>query len=89
MVYVDIHLYTYWPVSALLEAVHNRLQFFIVDWPVVLCGGDSLCMGPDYIDLFAYVDDMVLRKDTSNCLIATIGFHNCLEGSIELDEDGS
>ena len=46
-------------------------------------------MVPDWMKLFASVDDVVLRQDTSNCLIAGISFHNCLKGSIKLGEDGS
>ena len=42
----------------------------------------------NWIKLLASVDDMVLRQDTSNCLIASIGFHNCVKDSIELGEDG-
>ena len=43
----------------------------------------------NYMKLFASVDDMVLRQDTSNCLISSVGFSDCLEGSIELCEHGS
>ena len=39
--------------------------------------------------LFASADDMVLRQDTSNCLIASVSFHDCLKGSIEMCENGS
>ena len=42
-----------------------------------------------WIKLLASGDDMVLREDTSNCLIASIGFYDCRKGSIKLDEDGS
>ena len=43
----------------------------------------------NWMKLFASVDDVVLRQDTSNCLIARISFHDCLESSIKLSEDGS
>ena len=39
--------------------------------------------------LFASVDNVVLRQDTSNCLIARVGFYDCLEESIELCEERS
>ena len=42
----------------------------------------------NWMKLLASVDDMVLRQDTSDCLIASISFHNCLKGSIKLGEDG-
>ena len=41
------------------------------------------------MELLASVDAMVLRLDTSNCLIDSIGFHDCFKGSIELGEDES
>ena len=42
----------------------------------------------NWMKVLASVDDVVLRHDTSNCLIAGISFHDCVEGSIELGEDG-
>ena len=35
------------------------------------------------IKMFACIDDMVLTQDTINCIITSIGFHDCLEISIE------
>ena len=43
----------------------------------------------NWMKLLASVDDVVLRQDTSNSLIASISFHDCLKGSIELGEEGS
>ena len=37
--------------------------------------------------LFASVDIMVLRQDSSNCSIASVRFHDCLQGSIEVCKD--
>ena len=85
---VDVHLNTYQPVPAFPEAVHNSEQFFIMDWPVPLCGKEGFCVVLNWMKLLRFVDELVLRQDTSNCLIANIGFHNCLQGSIELSEDG-
>ena len=39
--------------------------------------------------LFAFIGDLVLRQDTSNCFIASFSFHDSLESGIELGEDGS
>ena len=39
--------------------------------------------------LFASVDRVVLKQETSNGLVASIAFYNCLEVSVELGEDGS
>ena len=60
-----------------------------MDWPVALCGGEGFCVALHWMKLLAFVDDMVLRQDTSNSLIAGISFHDCLKGSIKLGEDGS
>ena len=60
-----------------------------MDWPVALCVEEGFCMVLNWMKLLASIDDMVLRQDTSNCLIASFGFHNYLKGSIELGEDGS
>ena len=54
-----------------------------MDWPVALCSREGLCVILNQIKLLESVDDMVLRQDTSNCLIASIGFYDCLKGSIE------
>ena len=51
----------YLPVSTLLEIVHSGEQFFILDWPVALCGGEGLSVVYDWMKLFASIDDMVLR----------------------------
>ena len=75
------------PVNPLPEAVHNCEQSCIMDWSVALCGGEGFCMVLKWMKLLAFVDDLVLRQDTSNCLIASISFHNCLKRSIKLGED--
>ena len=89
MVCIDVHLNTYQPVPPFPEAVYNSEQFFIMDWPVVLCRGEGFCMVLNWMELLAFVDDMVLRQNTSNCLIAGISFHDCLKGSIKLGENRS
>ena len=43
----------------------------------------------NWMNLLASVDNVVLRQDTRNCLITSISFHDCLQGSVELLEDGS
>ena len=43
----------------------------------------------NWTKLYVFVDDVILRQDTSNCFIASIDFHDCLDGSIELVKDGS
>ena len=73
--------------TLLLQGVNNSEQFFIMDWPVALYNGKGFCMVVNWIKLFTSVDNVVLRQDTSNCLIASISFHKCLEGSIELGKD--
>ena len=60
-----------------------------MDWPVALCRGEGFCVVLNWMKLLASVHDMVLRQDASNCLIASLSFHDCFEGSIELGEDGS
>ena len=57
--------------------------------PVALCRGEGFCTVLNWMKLVASIDDMVLRQDTSDCLIASISFHDCHKGSIELGEDGS
>ena len=41
----------------------------------------------DGVKLLCSVDNMVLRQDTRNSLIAGIGFHDGLKGMVELRED--
>ena len=60
-----------------------------MDWQVALCRGEGFCVVVNWMKLLASVDDMVLRQNTSNCLIARISSHDCLEGTDELGEDGS
>ena len=43
----------------------------------------------NWMKLFASVADMVLGQDTSNCLLASIGFHDCPLGSMKLSEHES
>ena len=38
----------------------------------------------DVVKLLCSVDNVVLRQDTCNSLIAVIGLHNGLKGAIEL-----
>ena len=89
MVCVDVHLNTYLPVPPFPEAVHNHEQFLIMDWPVAFCRGEGFRIVLNWMKLLASVDDVVLRQDTSNCLIASIRFYDCLKGSIKLGKDGS
>ena len=58
-----------------------------MDWPIALCCGDSFCVVLDGVELLNSVDDVVLRQDACDCMVAGIGFHNSLEGTIELRED--
>ena len=60
-----------------------------MDWPVALNGGEGFCMVLHWMKLLASVDNMVLRQDTSNCLIASISLYNCVEDSVKLGNDGS
>ena len=46
-------------------------------------------MVPNRVKLLTSIDNIVLKHDTSYCLIASISFHGSLEGPIELGEDGS
>ena len=89
MVYTDVQLNTYLPVSPLPEVVHNSKRFLIMDWPVTLCGRKGFCVILNWVELFASFNNMVLRQDTSNCLILSIRTHDCLVGSVELGADGS
>ena len=57
-------------------------------WPVAFCGREGFCMILAWMEVFASVADVVLREDTSNCLIASMGFYDCPKGSMQLDEDG-
>ena len=89
IVCIDLHLDTYYPVPPFPEGGHNREQFLIMDWPVALDGGEGFCMVLNWMKLLASVDDIVLRQDTSYCLIANISFYDCIKGSMQLGEDGS
>ena len=89
MVCVDVHLNIYEPVPLFPEAGNNSEQFFIMDWPVALCKGEGFCVVVNWMKLLASADYVLLKQDTSNCLLARINFHNCLKCSIELGEDGS
>ena len=88
LVCVDVHPNVYYPVPPFPEAVYHSKEFFIMDWLGALCGGEGFCMVLNWMKLFASLDDVILRQDTINCLIASISFHDCLQGSIELREDG-
>ena len=89
MVCTDVHLDTYLPISTLSEETHYCKEFFMMDWSIVLCGGKGFCGVLNWMYLLASVDNVVLRQDTSNCLIGGINFHDCLKVSVELVEDGS
>ena len=60
-----------------------------MDWLLAFCATEGFCMVRNWMQVLVYVEDVVLREDTSNCLIACISFHDCLKGSIKLGEDGS
>ena len=77
MVCVDVHFDTYLPVSRLPETVHDKEQFFVMDWPVALCGGEGFCILRNWMKVFASVDEVVLGQDTSNCLIVRVDVHDC------------
>ena len=44
IVYAEIHLYTYLPVSLLMEAVYNSEYFFIIDWLFGFCCREGVCI---------------------------------------------
>ena len=86
---IDVHLNIYQPVPPLQEVVHNREQFFVIDWPIVLYGLLGFCMVIHWIKLLAFVDNIVLGQDASYCQIACINNYDYLERLIELCEDRS
>ena len=89
IVCADVHLNAYQLVPLLPEVVHNREQFFIIDWPVALFGREGFWMVLKWGKMFSSVDDMVLRQDTSNCLRTSISFYDCAQCFIDLGEVGS
>ena len=56
---IDVHFNIYYPVSLLLEAVYNRKNFLIMDWPVVLHPIESFCVILNWMKLLAFIDNMV------------------------------
>ena len=86
---INIYLVASYIVSPFSEIVYNSKEFFILDWSLVLCSRDGFCMELNMVELFVSIDDLICRKDTSYNLIASIGFHNSLERSVALGEDGS
>ena len=73
---------------SLSEAIDNGEELFFVDCPIALCGREGLCVRLNRVMLLCPVNLVVMRNDAGYCLVAPIGFHDCLEVSIELDEDG-
>ena len=69
--------------------MHNYEEFLLMDWPVEFRSREDFCVVLDWLKLFTSVDEVALRKEASNCSIASIGFLDCLEGSIKLCVDGS
>lgn len=43
----------------------------------------------NWVKLLCSIDDVILAQDTSYCLVMVISFYNCVQGSMELGEDGS
>ena len=58
-----------------------------MDWPVALCSCKGFCVVFNGIKLLCSINDMILRQDAGNSLVAGVGFHYCLKGSGELYED--
>jgi len=56
-------------------------------WLVALCSGKGFYVVCNRVKLLCPINDMILRQDAGYSLVAGIGFHYCLEGSIELCED--
>ena len=69
------------------EAINYGEEFFVMHRPVTLCCGEGFCVVLDGVKLLCSVDNVVLRLDTCNGLIAGIGFHNGLNGTMELRKD--
>jgi len=55
-----------------------------MDWRLALCSCKGFCVVFKRVKLLSSINDMVLRQDAHYMLIAGIGFHYCLEGSVEL-----
>ena len=43
----------------------------------------------NWIKMLASIDDVILRQDPSNCLIASSWLNDCVEHSIKVGDDGS
>ena len=71
------------------KTVHNAEQFFVRDLPVALYSSEGFCIVLNWMQLLAFVNHIVFRQCTSNCLMASISLYDCLESSIELGEDES
>ena len=54
--------------------------------PIALCCGDRFWVLHNGLKLLCSVANVVLTQDTSNSLIASIGFHNGLNGTIDMRE---
>ena len=55
-----------------------------MDRPVASCRGERFCVVHDGVKLLSYIDKVVLRQDTRNSLLASIGFNDCFKGMVEL-----
>ena len=55
--------------------------------PIALCCGERPSVVLDGVKLLCSVNNVVLRQDICNSLIAGIGFHDGLKGMVELCED--
>ena len=86
MVCVDIHFNSYKAISPFSEAINYGEESFVMDRAIALCCGQGLCVVLDRVKLLCSVDNVVLRQDTCNGLLAGISFHNSLKGTIELCE---
>ena len=84
---VDVHCNSYSPISLFPEAINDGKKCFVMNRPIALCCGEGFCVVLDGVKLLCSVDNVVLRQDTGNSLIAGISLHNGLKGMVELCEN--
>ena len=87
MLCVDVHFNSYYPICTFPEALNYGAEFFVMNRPVALCCGEGFCVVLDGVKLLCSVDNVLLRQDTCNSLLAGISFHDGLQSTVELRED--